>query len=170
MKKKKRSSAQLMKTGDVALNITAMADIFTVLLVFLLMGYSTNALNIQPSPGVTLPAAGHAEGTDTSALKVEISRTVIQVESQPVTTLTDYRVSSADRQADGTLGTLREAFSRERQRQIALAGANSDVKLDSRIVLIADQDVPYETLKSVLSSAAVQGYTDFKLAIVEASH
>jgi hypothetical protein len=49
---------------------------------------------------------------------------------------------------------------------LLIAKANTDVKVDSKVVVIADQRVPYITIKSVLASAAVQGYTDFKLAVV----
>jgi biopolymer transport protein ExbD len=41
------------------------------------------------------------------------------------------------------------------------------VKVDPKILVIADQRAPYQTIKSVLASAAVHGYTDFKLAVVK---
>lgn len=151
--------------GEMALNITAMADIFTVLLVFLLMSYSSGTVNIAPSAGMTLPGA-FATINNLEALKIEISQTSIQVESKSVASLQNYRLPASEVAADGTSKSLAEALKGERQKQIALAGANSDVKLDARVILIADQKVPYSTIRSVLASAAVQGYTDFKLAVV----
>ena len=46
----------------------------------------------------------------------------------------------------------------------SLIGYNSVSK--SPIIVIADQRAPYSTVKSVLASAALNGYTDFKLAVV----
>jgi biopolymer transport protein ExbD len=161
---KKKFQVQRRASGDMSLNITAMADIFTVILVFLLMGYSSGAVNITPSSGVTLPGAG-ASATHIEALKIEISKSSIQVESKPVMELQEYRAKEGEVATDGTLKALSGALKVERERQIALAGANTDVKLDARVVLIADQKVPYSTIRSVLASAAVQGYTDFKLAV-----
>ena len=50
-----------------------------------------------------------------------------------------------------------------------IAKNNSDVKLDPRIIIVADQKVPFVTIRTVLASAAVNGYTDFKLAVVQAN-
>jgi hypothetical protein len=55
-----------------ALQITSMADIFTILLVFLLKSYSTGALDIAPSKGMKLPEVQLATGS-VEALKVEVS-------------------------------------------------------------------------------------------------
>ncbi len=162
---KKKFNIPRRSGGEMSLNITAIADIFTVLLVFLLMGFSSGTVNIVPSAGLNLPGS-NASASQIEALKIEISRTSIQVETKPILTLEDYRARANEVGADGTLRALNEALKVERTRQIALAGANSDVKLDARVVLIADKKVPYSTIKSVLASAAVQGYTDFKLAVV----
>lgn len=165
-KKKKFGSSANRGSGDVSLNITAMADIFTVLLVFLLMGFSTGAVNIFPSPGITLPSGAADEG-HIEALKIEIGREGVQLESKPAAQLANYRFAPGDIQPDGTAKSLAGAVRESRERQIALAGANTDVKLDSRIIVIADEKVPYSTVKAVLATAAVAGYTDFKLAVVK---
>lgn len=163
--KKSRFLKNARGTTEMSLNITAMADIFTVLLVFLLMGYGSGAMDIQPSAGLQLPSAGAAAG-DSAALKLEISRTAVQVETKPVATLQDGRFASGEVQPDGTARAVSEAIKLERARQIALAQANPDVKLDARVIVIADEKTPYATIKSVLATVAVQGYTDFKLAVV----
>ena len=71
---------------DVALNITAMADIMTILLVFLLKSFSTNAMNISPVAGLTLPNA-EAKPQSREALKLQVSEDAITIEDQPVTAL-----------------------------------------------------------------------------------
>lgn len=53
--KKKKSSEEM------TIQITSMADIFTIILVFLLKSYSTSAVNITPSNGLKLPTAQAAE-------------------------------------------------------------------------------------------------------------
>ena len=55
-----------------------------------------------------------------------------------------------------------QALERERQRELLIAKTNSDVKIDPKIMIVADQRAPYITIKSVLASAALNGYTDFK--------
>jgi len=151
---------------DMALQITAMADIFTVLLVFLLKSYATSAIEVNPSKGMLLPQANAAE-VSVEALKLEVSEQAVSIEGKPVVDLQKYAFAKNDLQANGASDALNKALDRERQKGLLIAKANSDVKVDSKIIIVADQRVPYSTIKSVLASAALNGYTDFKLAVVK---
>lgn len=147
---KKSFLKRKLPSDQMSLQITSMADIFMILLVFLLKSYGSGVMEITTSKGVTMPKAA-AEASSADALKVEISKSGIVLEGKPV--------NSGE--------ALSKALAQERKRQILIAKSNSDVKLDPRIIIIADQKVPYSTVKSVLASAAVNGYTDFKLAVVQ---
>jgi len=165
-KKSKFKRSAVTMNGDVGLNITAMADIFTLILVFLLKTYASGAVAITPSADVNLPLAG-VSGGHLEALKVEISRNGVMVESQPVATLAEYLFDKKDLQTNGASRTLAQAFDKERQRQVLLGKTNDEVKPDARLVVVADRKVPYATIKAVLASAATHGYTDFKLAVFD---
>jgi biopolymer transport protein ExbD len=160
----RRASAQ--QNGEMGLNITAMADVFMLLLVFLLKTYASGAVAINPSADVSLPVGAAGSG-HVEALQVEISKAGVLVESKPAATLQDFRFVRADLESNGVSKTLSAVFSRERQRQVLLSKSNEDVKPDSRLVVVADRKVPYSTIKSVLASAATHGYTDFKLAVFD---
>jgi biopolymer transport protein ExbD len=153
------------ESDEMSLQITSMADIFTILLVFLLKSYTTGAMAINPSNGVKLPSAIVGE-SNIEALKVEISDTAVEVEGKPVATLDHYIFSRDDVEPNGASNALNHALEIERKRQVLIAQSNSEVKVDSKIIVVADQHVPYQTIKTVLASAALQGYTDFKLAVV----
>lgn len=154
------------QSEDMSLQITSMADIFTILLVFLLKSFATSAVNITPTKGMLLPEA-HAGETSVEALKVEISQEGVLVEGQPAAVLKQFAFEATDLQPNNVSQSLSKALERERQRQLLIAKANTDVKVDAKIMVIADQRAPYGTIKSVLASAAVNGYTDFKLAVVK---
>ena len=164
--KKKTFTKRREMNGEMELQITSMADIFTILLVFLLKSYSTSAVNISPGKDMMLPSAMASE-TVIEALKVEVSETTVQVEGKPVASLRKFLFDKADIQGNGSSKQLAEALATERKRQVLIAQSNYDVKVDPKIVIIADQRVPYMTIKSVLASAAINGYTDFKLAVVQ---
>lgn len=151
---------------DMALQITSMADVFTILLVFLLKSYTTSAVNLSPTQGLKMPEAQAGEAP-VEALKLEVSETAVQVEGQAVLKLENFKVQPAELEANGSSKSLDKALERQRQRQLLIAKANSDVKVDAKILVVADQRVPYSTIKTVLASAAVNGYTDFKLAVVK---
>ena len=160
LKKKSRVASE-----EMSLQITSMADVFTIILVFLLKSFSTGAVNLAPTQGTMLPEARAGEAV-VDALKLEVSKGAIQVEGQPVAELDGFELKPSDRLGNGASKSLSAALEKERRRQLLIAKNNSDVKVDSRIVVLADQKVPYSTLKAVLASAAVHGYTDFKLAVI----
>jgi biopolymer transport protein ExbD len=160
--RKKKAAAN----EDVSLNITAMADIFTILLVFLLKSFSTGAIQLSPSKGLLLPEA-QAEEASFEALKVEISASAVLIESEPVVMLTAFEFPGKDLNGEGVSKILSARLKKERDRQMAIAQVNKDVKVDPKILIIADQGTPYSTIKSVLASGAVNGYTDFKLAVIK---
>ena len=151
---------------DVSLQITSMADIFTILLVFLLKSYATGAISPTSAKGLLL-ADAQASDVAVEALKLEVTENSVLVEGQPVLALKGFTFEPKDILANGTSKTLSSALEQQRKRQLLIARANSDVKIDPKVIVIADKRVPYGTLKSVLASAAVHGYTDFKLAVVK---
>ena len=150
---------------EVSLQITSMADIFMILLVFLLKSLSSGAIDIAPSKGTKLPIA-NINDPAAQALKVEISQGAVLVEGQPAMQISDFRIPGNDVEGNGVSKSLVTAFEQQRAKESGNA-ANHGVA-DPRIIVIADQHAPYQTIKTVLASAAVQGYTDVKLAVEHA--
>jgi biopolymer transport protein ExbD len=153
-----------------SLNITSMADIFTIILVFMLKSINSGAITVQPSGEVTLPNALEASGlseVNPEDLKIEISSASILVEEKPAVTLDQFAFQKEDLDKNGTSRSLASVIETERKRQAAIAALNPELKQQSKVVVIADQKAPYSTIKAVLASAAVHGFTDFKLALVK---
>ncbi len=148
-----------LQHDEVSLQITSMADIFTILLVFLLKGYASGALQITPSPGVRIPTADGAPLSE-EALQVEISGSAVQVGGRPVAELREFAL------AGGGAGLL-NAFKRERSRRNLIAKTNDQVKDDGKILVLADERTPYATVKLVLRSAAIHGFSDLRLAVLK---
>ena len=162
---------------EVALQITSMADIFTILLVFLLKSYSVSAIDIDVGKEIKLPvASGGTESVE--AMKVQVTETGITLEGKPVLKFEHYKPNSREITSEGTMPELVKAFKRERekQREIASAAVKQGEKpddavkrnFDSKLLVIADKKVPYHLLKNVLASASELDFTDFKLVVVNA--
>ena len=73
----KRYAKKARISSEMALQITSMADIFTILLVFLLKSFSTGVTNITPSGNMVLPEA-HKVDALVETLKVEISAIAVK--------------------------------------------------------------------------------------------
>jgi len=151
LKRSKKSSST-----EMSLNITSMADIFTILLVFLLKSYSVGALEIQPSRGLQVPVALHTD-TAESRLTLEIAEGAVQLDGESLVTLKNFELPSGQ---NTTLNPLAEALANRR----AALTDNSQGKL----LLIADSRAPYSTLEEVMRTAASEGFGDLKLAVVKA--
>ena len=78
------------ESGTMALQITSMADIFTILLVFLLKGIASDALTITPSSGTRLPSGINTTALTETALQIELSPTGILVEKEFVASFENF--------------------------------------------------------------------------------
>src|SRR5437763_25035 len=76
---------------DLTLQITSMADIFMILLVFLLKNYSTNLATISPTEGTRLPVSAESQGTIKEALKVEVSKDFITMDQKQIVGLKNFQ-------------------------------------------------------------------------------
>ncbi len=147
---KKKNKPQ---STEMSLQITSMADIFTILLVFLLKSYSVGALEVQPSRGLELPVAQRSD-TAESRIALEVSENSVQLDGTPVLPLKHFELEGA---------TRLEPLGRALSEKLAALGEASQGKL----ILVADARVPFETLETLMATAAGQGFSDLKLAVVQ---
>lgn len=144
---------------EMSLQITSMADIFTIILVFLLKSFSTNVSNLSPSTGLELPE-GRSSAELKDALKVEITKDVILVDQKPVMKLSDFQyLNAAPESSEPTNDEVTVALMSQRK---ILPEPNRD----SALLVLADGRAPYSTIKRVISSAAGAGFVDLQLVVV----
>jgi biopolymer transport protein ExbD len=159
MRRKKRFGKKGEASQEMVLNITSMADIFTILLVFLLKSFSTSVSSITPAAEIQLPEVAKA-GELQESLKLEISRDAILMDDKKITQLEGFAVPIFDQENDGTPRSLNAALIAQRRK--------NTLQKFPRLMIMADQEAPYSTVKRVLASAAQSGYAEFKLVVVEA--
>ena len=143
------------ESGAMSLQITSMADIFTILLVFLLKGLSSDALTISPSSGTRLPAGVNTTALSEVALQVELAPNGILIEKNFISTYENFEKP------------LNEALAKERERQKIIAQANDSVKNDARVIILSDQKVPFSTMKIVLRTLSQNGYSEIKFGVIK---
>lgn len=153
-KKKKRMSAEF------ALQITSMADIFMILLVFLLKSYSASITNIAPTTHLSLPEIESAASVPKESLRIEIARDALIVDDKPVLKLNNFEFGPSDVAGESS-PAITEVLNSERKK-------TPDPNTDSAVVLMADEGTPYSTIKRVVASAAVAGFVDLQLLVVQA--
>lgn len=143
-----------------ALQITSMADIFVIILVFLLKSYSVDGLAYEPTVPLTPPTA-HGRIDHTDGLKVEISKKSVNLGGKTVASVSDFKFAKADLDSNGASNILKNALAKIRP--TAATGPKG-----AKLIVVADEGAPYETIKTVLSSAASEGFLDIQLAVAHA--
>lgn len=154
LKKKKSGS------GQVSLQITSMADIFMILLVFLIKNYAASATNIAPTAQLSLPEVTKGTSSIKETLKIEISADSILVDQKLVTKLKNYQFTSDDGGENEPAKSVLNALNQQRK-------LLPDPNMDSSAIVMADQKTPYSTLKRIVASAAGSGFVDLQLVVVE---
>lgn len=164
MRSKRKSFKPRKKGGranaDVSLNITAMADIFVVLLVFLLKSFASGSMVVSTTAELDLPMATN-QSEAVEAMKVEISKDHLVVEGESILDLKDFKFPSDDLLPVGISKKLFEVLKAKKGEELT-ENLNSN-----KVIILADKGTPYASLKVILTSAAGSGLTDFKMAVRE---
>ncbi len=160
MKKKRFGKKKLVPITEVALQITSMADIFTILLVFLLKSFATEVNKIAPHNSIQLPISESSVAI-VDTLKLEIAENVILLDDKVVSELTHFKFDVLDIEANGTPRNLNQTFLRKSRAQAPGAGSLN------QLMVLADEKTPFATLKKILASASLNGFEDFRLVVVD---
>lgn len=138
-----------------------MADIFMILLVFLLKNYSTSLTNLAPSSQVSLPElAVTLKSTPRETLKVEIGKEAVLIDQKVAVKLNKYQFPPNEIQQSTGSPTVARILGEQRS-------LRPEPNRDSALVVMADQGTPYSTIKRVIASAAGAGFVDLQLVVVD---
>jgi biopolymer transport protein ExbD len=152
-KKKKKISE------DMTLQITSMADIFTILLVFLLKSYSTSISTLSPVANTRLPQALTKGETVRDTLKMEISPRSVLIDEKSVIKLERFAFPPGEVTAEGKAATVFRVLLEQRSH---LPNPN----VEPNLLVLADENTPYSTIKPLLASAAQAGFVDLQLVAI----
>lgn len=153
--------------SELSLQITSMADIFIILLLFLLKSVGGGLIELTPAQGIHLPEAHAGEGALTDSVKLEIGESTVLVDGKPVAQIHGFAFAPSEISARGGARPILQALELARKGKPAGADADPGTRPPSLLV-VADQRVPYSTIKAVLTSAALSGFMDYKLAVAAA--
>jgi biopolymer transport protein ExbD len=143
------------------LNINSMTDMFTILLVYLLQTYSTSPIEIKPEKNLRLPTSA-VEVTPTQALQLSINNEGVIREGKTLVKMNQGVISreSLDPNDSSFILPLFTELNK-----IAAESKDQENK-EGRILLQADRQLPYETIRKVLYTASMAGFPKVKLATV----
>ena len=160
MRERKRRTTE---TAEVAkLQLTSLIDIFTVLLLFLLKSLVVGGAVVTPFPGVKLPPSS-ATASFKEAPVVVIAPQQVVVDNVAVCKTEDV-ANAGELKIDALEGALAEL----RGKSDALAGREgSDRKFEGRLIVQADESIPFHVLQKVMYTSQTVGFYDITLAVIQ---
>jgi biopolymer transport protein ExbD len=155
------------KKGTFLLQLTAMVDMFTIMLVFLLKSFTTSAIAITPADGMNLPISS-IQNPPIEALKLMVSRNGIFIEDAKVLDLEDGQIPDFAMMKGNSamIQPLFEALEKEAKKSEEIAAKNQSVEFTGQILMQADGRLSYDVLKRVMYTVSMAGYSDLKLATI----
>jgi biopolymer transport protein ExbD len=176
---------------EAKLDITSMMDIFTIILVFLLKSYSTESIAVQPSDQLQLPMSS-AITMPEIAVKITITNCLEDQHNNPavncnalvvndkavVKWLVDTTYMDGDEkkatvgfpsgelkgQSIGGLADKLEAAA-ERAKKMGELTGQDDLGFKGRVLLLADQSLPFEVVRQVMYTAGQAQYGEFRFVV-----
>jgi biopolymer transport protein ExbD len=157
------------------LNITAMLDMMTIILVFLLKSLSSSSASLPQSADLTMPKSVLTTEASQEGVAILISRSQIVVDDNTVCTVpTDatHGVEAKFKRSGPTdlyIVPLANALQgwRERDRQLRLATGKDPSA--SEAIVIADSGTPYRLLVEVLFTLGQSEFAKFHLMVLQSS-
>ena len=160
-KRKEREAA-----GEIhELNITAMMDMMTIILVFLLKSYAASAIMLTQSEDIKPPISStRAVPKDTVA--VTITPKDILVGDRVVVTLQNGQVPP--NLLDGRLvKPLDQALRREVEKLKLIAARNPAAPFSKELSVIGDRKIPYDLLLTVLYTAGQAELENYRFVVLQ---
>ena len=150
------------------LMLTSLLDMFTIILIFLIVSFEAEDHNFQLNPDITLPAS-LAHSVFKPAVNVAISPDALIVEKETIAELKNFRANQEHYDA-GEIPELVEELKLYYDNFVEMTKDLEEIteENDPAIIIIqANKDLDYETLYLVLRSASMAGFVRYRLAIMK---
>jgi len=140
------------------LNLTSLMDVFTILL-FFLMFHSGTAELVQEPKNVSLPTSV-VESKPRESVVIVVGQEDVMVQGEVVARVADIAARPGEEVAP--IGDRLAELSR------SVIGTSTQAVAESKeVTVLADRSVPFNVVKSVMSTCTAQGYTRISLAVTQ---
>lgn len=151
------------KSVSAGLNLTAMVDMFTVIVIFLLQSFSANGEIMFIQKDLTLPQADNTEELNERGVVITVTSGEILLEGKEVA-----KVQEMD-QADPRVPVLVEKLTAIRENEEKLSAARGQPRditkpYEGSIIVQADQDVDFMLVRKTIASLNEAGWAKVKFA------
>jgi len=155
------------------LMLTSLLDMFTIILIFLIVSFEAESKEFKLNPDLTLPESV-ARGQLKPAVNLAVTDGAIVMADRRVFELEDGQIP-AEHHAEGSIAPLVEALKEEYEKRFGegafqgydLGSAEEEEAIEPIVVVQADKELDYKTLHLILRSAATAGFFKYRLAVLK---
>ncbi|MDX1804468.1 MAG: biopolymer transporter ExbD [Alcanivorax sp.] len=151
-----RRLARLGHRPAASLSLTSLMDIFTILLLYLLVNQSDGTA-LEPPKDVKLPNS-IVETKPRETVVVSVSEDEVLVKGQPVISMADVMASKK-----AVIDPIKERMQQIRESSIGIDAKSEAQSLE--VTIMADKGVHYSAMKRIMTSCTAAGYTKISLAV-----
>lgn len=162
---KKKKKAGFGQAGDEAperLNLTALMDILSNIIFFLMASFGAQTLDMASAQEVRLPNST-SELSLKMSLAVAVGLDTLYVEDEPVSRLDEGALTDLDE--DRFVPSLDRALRRVRSERLAKNEQPRDA--DEVVLFVADERLEFTTIDRVMKTCARVGFTKFRFAVAK---
>jgi biopolymer transport protein ExbD len=149
------------------LNITAMMDMMTIILVFLIKSYTASSVTVTASEDVR-PPLSTTRTTPKDTIAITVTPKSILVGDKKKVELVNMQVKPSDLDGKRIL-PLDQALQKEVEKLKYIAERNPSAPFNREVSIIGDRRVPYELLSSVLYTAGQNELENFRFVVLQKS-
>ena len=152
------------------LNIVAMMDMMTIILVFLLKSYQASAINVNMSQDLAIPLST-TQLHPQENITVTVTTREVAVNDDKVVEIQGRAIPASAKEggrADAFyVGPVYDALKKEVDRQKYIAQYNQDAPFTGRVNVVADKSIPYRTLMEILYTAGQAELGEYKFMVLK---
>ncbi len=159
------------RAGEIKeLNIVAMMDMMTILLVFLLKSYQASTLSVNMSEGLTIPVSS-TQLVPQENISITVSMNEVAVNDRAVVPMQRGIIPPAYKEGGRAeafyVGPVYDALKKEVDKQKYIAQYNKNAPFSGRINVIADRKITYRTLMEILYTAGQAELGEYKFMVMK---
>jgi biopolymer transport protein ExbD len=159
------------RAGEIKeLNIVAMMDMMTIILVFLLKSYQASTLSVNMGTDLTIPLSS-TQLHPQENISVTVSLNELTVNERRVIPLERGTIAAQykeGRRAEAFyVGPIYDALKREVDKQKYIAQYNKSAPFTGRVNVVADKKISYRTLMEILYTAGQAELGEYKFMVMK---
>ncbi len=160
-KKRKEREAE----GEIKeLNITAMMDMMTIILVFLIKSYSASSVTVTASDDVR-PPTSTTRFVPKDTVAITVTPKAIFVNDKKRVELKGMEIPP-DQMQGQLIGPLNNALALEVKKLKFIAQSNPNAPFSQEVSIIGDKRIPYRLLNAVLYTAGRNELGNFRFVVL----